>query len=188
MSCFLPCLQVPRSCEIPGLGDWVTDQRRQYKAFTQGQTTQMSDARREKLEEISFAWSVRNRPEWDARYNELLEYKSVHGDCKVPQQYKSNKALGKWVAKQREQYNLLKNGKRSFLTPYRVEKLQQAGFVWQIRTALDTEVRTVMAESAAAAVAAAVPKEEEEAPAQAAVDSAIHQAIVDEIGKDTTDV
>ena len=61
----------------------------------------------------------------------MLEYKEKHGDCKVPQHYKDNKALGKWVAKQREQYKLMKKGQHSFLTPYRLEKLEKAGFVWQ---------------------------------------------------------
>lgn len=55
---------VPRLAEIPGLGDWVTDQRRQYKAKQQGQATQLSDARLLKLEALEFVWHVRNRPEW----------------------------------------------------------------------------------------------------------------------------
>ena len=55
---------VPRLCEIPGLGDWVTDQRRQYKAKQQGQASQMTAARQELLEELEFVWHVRNRPEW----------------------------------------------------------------------------------------------------------------------------
>jgi len=93
---------VPRLCETPGLGDWVTDQRRQYKAWKQGQPSQLSKDRRDKLADLGFAWQVRNRPEWDQRYKELLEYKEKNGDCKVPQHYKQNKALGKWVAKQRE--------------------------------------------------------------------------------------
>ena len=53
--------------------------------------------------------------------------------CKVPQHYKANRALGKWVAKQREQYRLKKNGEHSFLTDYRIEKLEQCGFAWQVR-------------------------------------------------------
>lgn len=55
---------VPRLCEVPGLGDWVTDQRRQYKAKQQGQASQMTTARQELLEELEFVWHVRNRPEW----------------------------------------------------------------------------------------------------------------------------
>lgn len=131
---------VPRLCEVPGLGDWVTDQRRQYKAYKQGQSTQLTKERREKLDSLGFAWQVRNRPEWEHRYQELLEYKSQNGDCKVPQHYKENKPLGKWVAKQREQYKLLKKGQHSFLTPYRLERLNQSGFVWQVRTTHETDM------------------------------------------------
>ena len=58
---------VPRLCEIPGLGDWVTDQRRQYKAKQQGQSSQLTAARQELLEELEFVWHVRNRPEWVSR-------------------------------------------------------------------------------------------------------------------------
>jgi hypothetical protein len=149
---------VPRLCEVPGLGDWVTDQRRQYKAWHQGQPSQLTKERRDKLAGIGFAWQVRNRPEWEHRYQELLEYKEKHNDCKVPQHYKENRALGKWVAKQREQFKLLKKGHHSFLTPYRLEKLNAIGFVWQIRTALEGEEEDVPAAVAAviAAVGAAV--------------------------------
>ena len=125
---------MPRLCEVPGLGDWLTDQRRQYKAWKQVQSTQLTQERRDKLTSIGFVWSVRNRPEWEQRYHELLQYKEKHGDCKVPQHFKPNKSLGKWVAKQREQYKLLRKGQHSFLTPYRLEKLNQAGFVWQVRS------------------------------------------------------
>jgi hypothetical protein len=74
---------VPRLCEIPGLGDWVTDQRRQYKSWKQGQSSQLSKERREKLEALGFAWQVRNRPEWDSRFLQLTDYKQKIGDCKV---------------------------------------------------------------------------------------------------------
>ena len=70
----------------------------------------------------------------------------VHGDCRVPQHYKPNKSLGKWVAKQREQYKLKLKGQHSFLTPYREEKLNQAGFSWHVRNSLDSEVQNVMDE------------------------------------------
>ena len=70
----------------------------------------------------------------------------MHGDCRVPQHYKPNKSLGKWVAKQREQYKLKLKGQHSFLTPYREEKLNQAGFSWHVRNSLDSEVQTVMDE------------------------------------------
>jgi hypothetical protein len=156
----------------------------QYKAWKQGQASQLTRERREKLEEIGFAWQVRQRPEWEHRFAELLEYKNKHADCKVPQHYRDNKALGKWVAKQREQHKLLKKGQHSFLTPYRLEKLNTIGFVWAVRSALDPnpEEEVKMSESvpgvlpaaaapAAAAAAAAIAKEEGEAKETAKKDT-----------------
>eukprot|EP00956_Cyclotella_meneghiniana_P046043 scaffold396390_cov156-Cyclotella_meneghiniana.AAC.1 len=34
---------------------------------------------------------------WDKRLKQLKQYKSKHGDCKVPQKYKDNPQLGTWV-------------------------------------------------------------------------------------------
>jgi len=126
------CL-VPRLCEFAGLGDWVIDQRRQYKLMMQGKPSVLDPERQRKLEALGFVWVVRNRPEWNNRYSELLAYKEKHGDTKVPQHYKETPGLGKWVAKQREQFRLKSQGKHSFLTPDRLEKLNQAGFVWSVR-------------------------------------------------------
>jgi Helicase associated domain len=69
--------------------------------------------------------------------------------------------LGKWVAKQREQYRALKKGEHSFLTPDRLEQLNQIGFVWSMKGRVpredDDDVDEAAAVAAAkAAVAAAV--------------------------------
>lgn len=66
---------VPRLCEFPGLGDWVVDQRRHYKLRTQGKASGLDDERVRKLEELGMVWNVRNRPEWNSRFDELLAYK-----------------------------------------------------------------------------------------------------------------
>lgn len=50
------------------------------------------------------------------------------------------------MAKQREQYKLKLKGQHSFLTPYREEKLNQAGFSWHVRNSLDNEAQVVMDE------------------------------------------
>mmetsp|Transcript_61472 Transcript_61472/g.150445 ORF Transcript_61472/g.150445 Transcript_61472/m.150445 type:complete len:320 (+) Transcript_61472:272-1231(+) len=126
-------VMVPRQCEYPGLGDWVTSQRQQYQDYVLGKPTPLSRQRKEMLDSLGFAWRVRNRPEWTSKYAELVAYKEQHGDTKVPQHFPENKALGKWVAKQREQYKLKQKGKHSFLTADREEKLNTIGFVWSVR-------------------------------------------------------
>jgi hypothetical protein len=88
----------------------------------------------------------------------------------------------------------MQKGLHSFLTPYRLEKLNVAGFVWQVRTALDSEARTAMAEAATAttspaatAATAAVASPSmvtPEADAQhETVDADIHEAVVEEMSK-----
>ena len=86
---------VPRQCEIPGLGDWVTSQRQQYQEYTKGRPTPLTKQRKELLDEIGFQFRIRNRPEWNSKHEELLKYKEINGDTRVPQHYKVNKALGK---------------------------------------------------------------------------------------------
>ena len=51
----------------------------------------------------------------------------------MPQHYSLNRSLGKWVAKQREQFRFHTEGKHSFLTEERIDLLKSVGFVWQIK-------------------------------------------------------
>jgi len=70
---------------------------------------------------------------WERRFRELVEYKAVHGDCEVPQNYSQNTSLGTWVNKQRmEQKNRIE-GKNSSLNDARLERLESIGFRWAKR-------------------------------------------------------
>jgi hypothetical protein len=126
------CL-VSRSKGKDKLGDFVTDQRRQYKLLMEGKPSRMTHSRKALLDELGFVWQLRQRTGWDDRYNELVQFKEQYGDTMVPQLYSANKALGKWVAKQREQHRLLHAGKHSFLTPDRLQQLNEIGFVWHVQ-------------------------------------------------------
>jgi hypothetical protein len=47
--------------------------------------TQLSDERKAKLDSIGFVWStMRCHTDWDVRFQQLLEYKEIFGDCHVP--------------------------------------------------------------------------------------------------------
>ena len=69
---------------------------------------------------------------WNDRYDELDVYKNKHGNCLVPQRYSKNKALGRWVNKQRTQYRLRREGKQTPLTEDRIKLLDEVGFVWRV--------------------------------------------------------
>merc|ERR1712238_429550 len=118
-----------------------------------GKPTPLTKQRKELLDEIGFHFRIRNRPEWMTKHDELLIYKEENGHTRVPQHYTPNKALGKWVAKQREQYKLYKKGKHSFLTPDRLEKLNTIGFVWSVRG--EPSVSTILSEKVDSTAAAA---------------------------------
>jgi hypothetical protein len=72
---------------------------------------------------------------WEDRWNELADYREVHGHCSVPQRYSEKPKLGKWVANQRYQYRLHQEGKTSPMTLRRIEALESLGFDWGRRGA-----------------------------------------------------
>ena len=72
---------------------------------------------------------------WNERYNELVQYKRVHGNCNVPSGYRLNPALSQWVKRQRYQHKLKLNKEHTNLTPERYNMLQKLGFVWNAHEA-----------------------------------------------------
>jgi hypothetical protein len=149
------CL-VPRGYEkVSKLGEWVTDQRKQFKQLQEGKPSLLTAERRARLDELNFAWKIRERIDWNDRYGQLLEYKADHKTCQVPQHYSKNKALGKWVAKQREQYRFRIEGKHSFLTEERIKLLGDAGFVWSVKGKTHKKMSALEVDDPSAAMAAA---------------------------------
>ncbi len=76
---------------------------------------------------------------WQTRFEELQEYKQMHGDFSVPQKYGP---LGVWVNKQRNEYNKFEKGMKSQLTHERISQLNSINFtrgkeygqnLWELR-------------------------------------------------------
>ena len=63
-------------------------------------------------------------------------FHSKHGHCLVPHDWNQNLPLSRWVKRQRYQYQLLLQGKRSALTQDRLQKLQNLNFVWYAHAAV----------------------------------------------------
>ena len=84
--------------------------------------------------------SITNSPfkqeQWDERYNELVQYRRMYGNCLVPHTWKHNKPLAQWVKRQRYQYKLRLAGRRSTLTDERLKALLDLGFVWNAHDAM----------------------------------------------------
>jgi len=54
-NCDVPAIYAPN----PQLGSWVKCQRRQYKLYLEGKTSNMTKERKEELEKYGFQWSIR---------------------------------------------------------------------------------------------------------------------------------
>lgn len=70
---------------------------------------------------------------WERRFNELFDFKRMHGHCEVPQNFSENTSLGTWVNKQRMEQKNRTEGKNSSLNDSRLERLQSIGFRWAKR-------------------------------------------------------
>ena len=69
-------VRVPRLySKNPKLGEWVTDQRRQWKNKMDGKPSMLTEERKKRLDELGFVWKMRDRVDWNDRYEQLLEFK-----------------------------------------------------------------------------------------------------------------
>ncbi len=112
--------------ENPKLGRFLNTMR------TQRNSGSLSADRIARLDAIGFAWvSPREIDEhgmsstWKSRFDELLRYKEIHGDCNVPSVWKENRELGNWVGRQRQ------SKKQGMLHPDQVKMLEGIGFIWR---------------------------------------------------------
>eukprot|EP00816_Leptocylindrus_hargravesii_P003045 CAMPEP_0196819734 /NCGR_PEP_ID=MMETSP1362-20130617/71927_1 /TAXON_ID=163516 /ORGANISM="Leptocylindrus danicus, Strain CCMP1856" /LENGTH=591 /DNA_ID=CAMNT_0042198315 /DNA_START=74 /DNA_END=1849 /DNA_ORIENTATION=- len=124
------CKVPSRYPDNPQLGQWVTNQRRQYKLLMQGKKSFMSQRQVHELESLGFVWSLVDQVPWEERFREMQTYKIKHGDCNVPRNYTANPQLGQWISTQRVQFRLLAEGKRTAMTVERAHMLEHEGFIW----------------------------------------------------------
>jgi hypothetical protein len=113
----------------PKLGSWVSNQRKQYKTQVVGKQSPMTPFRIQELERLGFEWDCQSSA-WEEHWSELAEYREIHEHCNVPHNYPENTKLGKWVGKQRHYYRCHQEGKKSPMTPFRIQKLERLTFEW----------------------------------------------------------
>ena len=156
-------LKVPT--QHPELGQFTSKMRRECREFTDGKPDMKisADTMRKRiadLTELGFVFQAGKRlnlppkhlqKTWDQRFEELLQYKEVHGHCVVPQ---STPGLGEWVHRQRKDYKALRADKPTRMTAARAIKLQDVGFVFDTR---EMGKKPTDATAAAAGAKAAVP-------------------------------
>jgi superfamily II DNA or RNA helicase len=82
--------------------------------------------RGKRLDEIGFSWRLVDPLSWESMFESLGEFKKIYGHRNVPQHWKENKRLGKWVNTQRTAY------KRGKLSAEKQKLLEEIGFAWRL--------------------------------------------------------
>lgn len=120
------CNPSTRKEDEKSLGTWVMFQRMNKRKGI------LEEYKINLLDEINFIWdplksnknSKRNDEIWENKYKKLLDYKKLNNNTDVPQ---FNKEIGRWVNDQRVNY------KKSKLTEYKINKLNEIGFNWNVK-------------------------------------------------------
>jgi len=98
---------------------------------------QLTEERIKRLTDLGYEWPKErlNMPRvgWDARFEELRQYKEEHGNARVPRYYDLIPSLGTWCATQRSEYRKFIEGKKSTtLNEERIAALESLGFEFSI--------------------------------------------------------
>ena len=124
----------------PHLGAWVDQQRKDYLAdwvMTQytnyhpdKRTFRVTEERIQRLESLGFVWDILDA-QWEVMYERLVAYKKQYHSTSVPREYELDPPLGRWVQKQRKNYNNPDKQNARF-TKERIQRLDAIGFVWRV--------------------------------------------------------
>ena len=90
----------------------------------------MEPSKRSKSNEGDAKFRTYQTEKWQDKFQELLDFKQLHGHCQVPHGYRPKPTLARWCKRQRYQYKLFLEEKPSTITHERVAALEQIGFVW----------------------------------------------------------
>lgn len=126
-------LNVPRRYITPegyALGSWLDTQRKVYAGKTAGKLT---ESQIKKLDALDMRWGDRSSDAWETYYRAMCDYKQEHGNLDIPARYRTEDGivLGPFLANLRQAR--AKGSRSSFLTPERIEQLDQLGMVWESR-------------------------------------------------------
>ncbi|MBF0183439.1 MAG: helicase associated domain-containing protein [Magnetococcales bacterium] len=124
-------------CHVPesegALAEWVRQQRKAAQAG------QLSAARRELLQSISFIFDPR-AAEWDAMLLALRQFRQERNHCIIPANDPDHPALSRWVSQVRRAYAAQQ------LTATQMAQLNELGFVWDAKAVLWEELFAALAE------------------------------------------
>jgi Helicase associated domain len=108
--------------------------RKQYKRFSDGKQSSITNERIRMLQSIGFSWNAQSAA-WESHWSDLKAFREESGHCHAPLNHPLYPKLGLWVKEQRRHFTLLKQGKASHMTPFRIEKLNELDFCWDTHEA-----------------------------------------------------
>ena len=124
-------------CRVPQ--NWSEDKSLSHWVKTQRQDYAEGDLHHDRialLEKIRFEWLV-DRGTWDNQFNDLCAFKVRFGHTRVSVKWAENPLLGRWVVRQRYQYNKKK------LAEDLIQRLNSIGFEWDGRIAAKPRQKAV---------------------------------------------
>lgn len=117
----------------PTLGNWVSNQRQNYRFLLRGQNSTITPARLQALESIGFLDTCQSQEDlWNQRCKELQEFYQTYNHSNVPAYYAANYQLGQWVSNQRLFHKRYMAGESSPLTLERIQVLDKLDFSWNL--------------------------------------------------------
>mmetsp|Transcript_29093 Transcript_29093/g.81859 ORF Transcript_29093/g.81859 Transcript_29093/m.81859 type:complete len:136 (-) Transcript_29093:1-408(-) len=110
----------------------------EYRAYQHGLKSSMTPGKIRQLEQAGFEWAKpKGKAAWRHKYQLLINYRERYGDCNVPTKYESDRALGRWVSTQRNQFKRYQEDpEMSTLTPENIRLLESIGFQWALSNSM----------------------------------------------------
>ncbi|MCD7885009.1 MAG: Helicase associated domain protein [Lachnospiraceae bacterium] len=123
----VPCRYI--TADGYALGNWIANQRRIRKGQLPGTLT---EERIRRLDSIGMVWEAAADLKWERYYAAAKRYREKHGDLNAPAMYVDEEgvALGAWLSDIRALKNA--GGHQTFLTPERIQKLDELGMTWDM--------------------------------------------------------
>lgn len=119
-------LNVPRTyTKHAKLGSWVAKVRERYRHYGPSSSKQIQE-RLQDLYDIGFIWDVLEY-KWQQKFQQLIDFYELHGHVDVPD---GLGGLGPWVKEQRREFNKIRLGEPSRLTPKHAMALNRIGLDW----------------------------------------------------------
>ena len=126
----------PTTQEDTKLAKFVHDQRIEYRFMMQGQESKMCPDKIHKLQAIGFQFDYQRMMQQENKEfeNMLQEMKQFDREKAGDSLKRQSRALADWKHAQRIEFRCLQEGKRSTLTPERIQKLNDVGFIFVPRS------------------------------------------------------